>query len=61
MDSDEIPSSQETVEAPPPGSSSENATAILIPSNDEARWAFKEVVDWLQEQTIGKKLIDYAQ
>ncbi|OBS16945.1 hypothetical protein FPOA_12495 [Fusarium poae] len=52
MDSDEIPSSQGTVEAPPPGSSSENATAILTPSNDEARWAFKEVVDWLQEQTI---------
>ncbi|KAM5526600.1 hypothetical protein FOXYSP1_21000 [Fusarium oxysporum f. sp. phaseoli] len=52
MDFSDIPSSQETVEDPTlPGSSAEGATIILTPDNAEARLAFSEVAEWLQEQS----------
>ncbi|KAF5978833.1 STE kinase [Fusarium coicis] len=47
-----VSSSQETVEDPAlPGSPAEGATIILTPENAEARLAFSEVVEWLQEQS----------
>ncbi|KAF4494401.1 STE kinase [Fusarium agapanthi] len=52
MDVSDIPSSQETVEDPTlPGSSAEGASIILTPDNAEARLAFSEVAEWLQEQS----------
>ncbi|GKU10710.1 ste protein kinase [Fusarium langsethiae] len=52
MDVSDIPSSQETVEDPTlPGSSAEGATIILTPDNAEARLAFSELAEWLQEQS----------
>ncbi|KAG7408849.1 Serine/threonine-protein kinase PAK 3 [Fusarium oxysporum f. sp. rapae] len=52
MDVSDIPSSQETVEDPTlPGSSAEGATIIITPENAEARLAFNELAEWLQEQS----------
>lgn len=58
MNTEDLPSSQATNEDPTlPGAVAGEATIILTPKNADARLAFSEVAEWLNEQSSNPELL----